>query len=173
MPHCTQVTQNVVSLPSTTHHTLISLHRTLIMSNRGRGIGRGRGGSSHGRGGSMKGGAGQAEGDTSPTVHPAYSDDPDADMIIQTTDNVQFEVPSYHLKAARYDILYRGYGGLTRSTFFRSMPTKEDTPLSSAGDADTAVHIEAQSHIFKILLDLVIHTDSTYVNIMNYPSLQC
>ena len=117
----------------------------------------------------MKGGAGQVEGDTSPTVHPAYSDDPDADMIIQTTDNVQFKVPSYHLKAARYDFLYRGYGGLTRSTFFRSMPTKEDTPLSSAGEADTAVHIEAESDIFKILLDLVIHTDSTYADIVIEP----
>jgi hypothetical protein len=44
----------------------------------------------------------RAEGDTSPIAHPSYSDEGSgADVIIQTSDNIQFKVHSYYLKAAR------------------------------------------------------------------------
>jgi hypothetical protein len=43
------------------------------------------------------------DGDMTPFVHPAYSeeDEPGADLVLQTTDNVLFNIHSYHLKAAR------------------------------------------------------------------------
>jgi hypothetical protein len=38
--------------------------------------------------------------DTSPEPHSAYADE-DADLVIQTSDNVIFRVQSYYLKASR------------------------------------------------------------------------
>jgi hypothetical protein len=47
------------------------------------------------------------EGDTTPVLHPSYSDQDqsDADVVLQTTDNVLFKVCSYDLKSARYVFL--------------------------------------------------------------------
>jgi hypothetical protein len=45
----------------------------------------------------------RADGDTTPIIHSAYTNEQDSgkDLVIQTTDNILFHVHSYYLKAAR------------------------------------------------------------------------
>jgi hypothetical protein len=55
------------------------------------------------RGGSYIHGVWRAVGDTTPIIHPAYTNEQDSgeDLVIQTTDNILFHIHSYYLKAAR------------------------------------------------------------------------
>jgi hypothetical protein len=54
-------------------------------------------------GGSYIHGVWRADGDTTPIIHPAYTNEQDSgeNLVIQTTDNILFHIHSYYLKAAR------------------------------------------------------------------------